>query len=161
MQNLLTALIELIFITFVFIMLFDFVSQLLNALNKVKRQAATSQQRSICDLPVKPVSPALIKQPELQTLHSVATLEWIERNLPLAEIWVEEVPNVITLAKARLHSFQPQGTPIASKQELINVGIRRCKKLASQLKIRRYNTMRLAELADVLAGKVARSELFA
>lgn len=157
MQNLLTALIELIFITFVFIMLFDFVSQLLNAINKVKRRAATSQQRSICDLPVEPVSTALLKQPELQP----ATTEWIKQNLPPTEIWAEEIPCAIALAKVRLHSFQPQGTPVASKQELINVGIRRCKKLASQLKIRRYNTMRLAELADVLAGKVARSELFA
>ncbi|PSB27941.1 hypothetical protein [Chlorogloea sp. CCALA 695] len=157
MQNLLTALIELIFITFVFIMLFDFVSQLLNALNKVKRQAATSQQRSICDYRVEPVSIARLKQPlPLQP----ATTEWIKQNLSPTEIWAEEIPCAIALAKARLHSFQPQGTPIASKQELINVGIRRCKKLASQLKIRRYNTMRLAELADVLAGKVARAELF-
>jgi hypothetical protein len=33
--------------------------------------------------------------------------------------------------------------------------------LASQLKIRRYNTMKLAELADALVGKVLLSELVA
>ena len=54
-----------------------------------------------------------------------------KQNLPPTEIGAEEIPNAITLALARLHSFQPQSAPIASKQELINVSIRRCKKLAS------------------------------
>ncbi len=59
---------------------------------------------------------------------------------------------------------QPQTQPIvvlASQQQLISAGIRKCKKLASSLQIRRYNTMRLAELADVLAGKVTAAELAA
>ncbi len=80
--------------------------------------------------------------------------------MTLVEVWASEMPDAIALCKARL----PQGKPVvalASRQRLIDIGIRRCKKLASQLKIRRYNTMRLAELADVLEGKVALAELVA
>jgi hypothetical protein len=49
----------------------------------------------------------------------------------------------------------------ATRQQLIDSGIRRCKKLASQLKVRRYNTMRLAELADALLGKITLIDLAA
>jgi hypothetical protein len=90
----------------------------------------------------------------------IATLDWAERNLPPAEIYAAEMPCAIALAKSRL----PKPAPVvefATRQQLIDSGIRRCKKLASQLKVRRYNTMRLAELADALLGKITLIDLAA
>lgn len=90
--------------------------------------------------------------------EKVATLAWIEENIPPAEVWAAELPSAIALAKARLPQVQPV-VELASRQQLVASGIRKCKRLASQLKVRRYNTMRLAELAAVLEGKVYESEL--
>jgi len=80
--------------------------------------------------------------------------------MPAPEVYAVELPDAIALAKARLLKVSAV-VEVATRQQLINAGIRKCKKLASQLKIRRYNTMRLSELADLLVGKVTLSDLVA
>lgn len=88
----------------------------------------------------------------------VATLEWTLNNLPRIETFIVEMPCAIALAKSKLPSSTP-AVQLATRQQLIDSGIRRCKKLASKLKIRRYNVMKLSELADNLQGLVAASDL--
>ncbi len=89
----------------------------------------------------------------------VATLSWIKQNMPPTEIWSTEIPDAITLCQARQAQLEPVAW--ATHQQLVSAGIRKCKKLASSLHIRRYNTMRLAELVEVLEGKVTVAELAA
>ena len=88
----------------------------------------------------------------------VATLQWASSNLPPIEIFIVEMPDAIAMAKSKLSSSTP-AVQLATRQQLIDSGIRRCKKLASKLKIRRYNVMKLSELADNLQGLVATSDL--
>jgi hypothetical protein len=155
MQNLLTALIEFATFSFALIMVFDFIAGLPNLLSATaladEELAAVPQLEMIAPQ----IEPAL-----QQKTRYPATLQWIEQNMPAVKVWASEMPDALALCKARLPQEKPV-VALASRQQLIDIGIRRCKKLASQLKIRRYNTMRLAELADVLEGKVALAELVA
>lgn len=141
-------------IAFTALMIVDFATRLLDAFT-----AARSSNKN------EAPAPELAKAPniELDSIQvKVADLAWVTNNLPLTEVWAMEMPNAIALAKARFPVSKSQPVvAIATKQQIISVGIRRCKKLASQLKIRRYNVMRLTELADVLYGKVAVGDLVA
>ncbi len=155
MQNLLTALIEFASLGFALIMVFDFIAGLPNLLSAT----ALADEELFAVPQLETIAPEIEPALQQETRYP-ATLQWIEQNMLPVEVWASEMPDAIALCKARL----PQGKPVvalASRQQLIDIGIRRCKKLASQLKIRRYNTMRLAELADVLEGKVALAELVA
>jgi hypothetical protein len=121
-------------------------------------------------LPIQPRAIALPSeqqaiQPQLllpPARVQIATLEWIKRNMPPTEIYVAELPDAIALAKSRLPQVAPAPVvELASRQQLISLGIRKCKRLASGLKIRRYNVMKLHELADVLVGKITLNDLAA
>lgn len=184
MQDFLTATIEITAIAFISLMVIDFAQRLLNAfaatLPSIKTEAALPQTAiapqieptsTLPDpwmLPAEETAIALsFQQPSVkqQLLLAparvrVATLEWIESNLPPVQMFAVEMPCAIVTAKAKLRVEQPV-VEIASKQQLINAGIRKCKKLASNLKIRRYNTMRLHELATLLEGKIALNDLVA
>lgn len=82
--------------------------------------------------------------------------------MPPTEVWAVEMPNAIALAKSRLPVTKSEPVvEIATKQQLIDIGIRKCKKLASQLKVKWYNVMKLTELVDALYGKVTVGNLVA
>ena len=171
MQSLLDSTASILVIGFALIMALDFISGLghlyctstpaPSAENQLEQAPAPQTEPASIALSTQPGPPQQVA-PGWDLIESVgpevATLSWLEQNMPPAEIYDMELPNLIALCKAR----QPQTQPIvvlASQQQLLSAGIRKCKKLASSLQIRHYNTMRLAELADVLVGKVTAAEL--
>ncbi|WP_250126267.1 hypothetical protein [Chroococcidiopsis sp. CCMEE 29] len=119
------------------------------------------QQRAITLPAEQPIVKQQLLLPSART--QVATLDWVMGNLPAAEIYAAQLPDAIAMAKPRLPTVVVPVVQLqlATRQQLIDIGIRRCKRLASQFKVRRYNTMRLSELADVLAGKITLSDLVA
>ncbi len=172
MQDAMTIVITATAVLFAVAAIVDFTAGLAatwrNAGTKAQPQVElkpASEQPIVARKAISPqVEPEMIApeiEPVLQeeTRYS-ATLQWIEQNMPVPEVYAVELSDAIALAKAKLPKIAPV-VEIASKQQLINAGIRKCKKLASQLKIRRYNTMKLAELADALVGRVLLSELLA
>jgi hypothetical protein len=86
----------------------------------------------------------------------VATLQWLESNLPPAETFIVEMPCAIAMAKSRLCKATPV-VEIASKQQLINAGIRKLKQLARETKLSGYSNMRVAQQAAALERQSSRS----
>lgn len=108
-----------------------------------------------------PAKPLLVRQLLLAPAQvQIATLEWIERNLPPVEIYAVEIPDAIAMAKSRL----PKASPVldlATQAQLAALGIRKCKKLASQLGVRGYGNLKLSQLVERLEGRVLQSQLVA
>ena len=90
----------------------------------------------------------------------VATLQWVESNLPPVETFIVEVPDAIAMAKSRLPKVAPV-LDLATQAQLAALGIRRCKKLASQLGVRGYGNLKLSQLVERLEGRVLQSQLVA
>lgn len=172
MPSLLDSAASILVIGFALIMMFDFISGLVR-LYCASAPSVDGQLKQALAPQTEPDSQQQVI-PGWDLIEPVgsyaATLSSIEQNLPPAEMWVTEIPDAspswqasgagIALCKSRQPQVQPVVT-LATHQQLVSAGIRKCKKLASSLHVRRYNTMRLAELADVLAGKVTASELAA
>ncbi len=91
----------------------------------------------------------------------IATLEWIESNLPPVETFIVEMPCVIAMAKSRLCKTAPVVVELATKAQLQSSGIRKLKQLAREIKLSGYSNMRVAQLAAALEGKVATHQLAA
>jgi hypothetical protein len=91
----------------------------------------------------------------------IATLEWMERNLPPVETFIVEMPCAIAMAKSRLCKTAPVVVELATKAQLQSSGIRKLKQLARALKLSGYGNMRVAQLANALEGKVAAHQLVA
>jgi hypothetical protein len=161
MQDFLTAAIEITAIAFISLMIVDFAQGLLSAFaaarpetNKPAIESHIALAPQVEETSGPQVEPAIAPQ-------KVVTLDWVIENMPAPEVYAYETPDVIAMAKAKLPKIAPAPVQLATRQELIDLGIRRCKKLASQLKVCRYNVMKLSELADVLVGKIAVSDLAA
>ena len=90
----------------------------------------------------------------------VATLQWVESNLPPVETFIVEMPCAIAMAKARLSKAAPV-IELATKAQLQSSGIRKLKQLAREIKLSGYGNMRVAQLADALEGKVTAHQLVA
>jgi hypothetical protein len=89
-----------------------------------------------------------------------STLQWVESNLPPVETFIVEMPCAIAMAKGRLPKVAPV-LDLATQAQLAALGIRRCKKLASQLGVRGYSSLKLSQLVERLEGKVLQSQLVA
>jgi hypothetical protein len=142
MQNLLTYTTTAIALLFVAITMIDFATGLAAAW----QNAAVEAQPQVAALPAieQPTAQEQTIAPQIepalqQETRSPATLQWIEQNMPPVEVWASEMPDAIVLCKARLPQTQPL-VEVATRQQLVAAGIRKCKKLASQLKIHRYST---------------------
>lgn len=59
----------------------------------------------------------------------------MEQNMSLVEVFSMEMPNAIALVKARQPQVQ-QLVALATREQLKRAGIRKCKKLASSLRVR-------------------------
>ena len=103
----------------------------------------------------------IVKQQMLPPARvQTATLQWALSNLPPAETFIVEMPCVIAMAKGRLPKVAPV-LDLATQAQLAALGIRRCKKLASQLGVRGYGNLKLSQLVERLEGRVLQSQLVA
>lgn len=167
METLLTASLYLLVIGFAALMTLDFISGLL-CLFRTSAPPMIAQTKLQLATPQTEPANALSTQPQVVSGWDIiepagpeaATLSWLKQNMPPAEIYAVEMPNVIALAKVHQPKMQ-QPVALATREQLKRAGIRRCKKIASSLRVRNYNVMRLAQLVAVLEGKVTVSELVA
>ena len=90
----------------------------------------------------------------------IADLDWAIRNLPPVQMFTAELPDAIAMAKSRLPKVAPV-LDLATQAQLAALGIRRCKKLASQLGVRGYGNLKLSQLVERLEGRVLQSQLVA
>lgn len=106
METLLTASLELITIGFTLIMAFDFINGLLH-LFRTSAPLAIAQTELQLEQAIAPqielaITASTQSEPQLQVVPGwdliepvgpeVATLDWIEQNMPPAEVWSQKCP---------------------------------------------------------------------
>lgn len=169
MSALLTTSLEIVTVSFALIMALDFINGLVHlyvstsSTSLVKSQSPKIESEMVgLSTQVEHFEQIVYGRNQIESVDfKIATLLWIEQNMPPVEMWVAEMPDAIKLCKSRQPKVEPVSIQLATRQQLVSAGIRKCKKLASSLHVQRYSTMKLAQLADILEGKVTVAELVA